>query len=125
MRSVIFVACLMGLLATTSVAAPPMAKGKPKTDFEKIQGKWARPNHEFSFVIQGKTITEFNNKQLGATAKGEIKFLPGKDYLLAELDNGGVLWLFPGENVLAVESFNDKGVIFLCGRIFYGPDFVR
>jgi hypothetical protein len=127
MRSVIFVACLMGLLATASIAAPPTAKGKPKTVSEKIQGKWTRLNHEFSFLIQGNKISEFHETKLGKpTATGLIEFPPGKDYALAKLDNGGVLWLFVcGENVLAVESFGPDGVIWQDGRVFYGPDFVR
>ena len=64
MRSVIVVACLLGLVATTSVAAPPKAKEKPKTISEKIQGKWARRNHAYSFSIQGNKITEFNETKL-------------------------------------------------------------
>ena len=125
MRSVIVVACLMGLVATASVAAPTKAKEKPKTILEQVQGKWVRKNHEFSFFITGNRWTEFSENKMGTPhATGAIEIRPGKEYAIVKADNGATFWLFPsGENVLAVETVLKDGSIVGAGRVFYRPDF--
>lgn len=125
MRSVIVAACLIGFVPIAGYAAPPINKGEPKTLLEKIQGSWARKNHRYSFVINGKKWTEFTENKPGApNATGEIEILPNKEYAIVRANNGAVLWLFPsGENVLAVETFTKGGVIWEDGRVFYRPGF--
>jgi hypothetical protein len=124
MRSVIVVACLLGLVATTSVAAPSKVKEKPKTVLEKIQGKWLRKNHEYSFLIDGNKWTEFSDAKFAKpNATGPIETPPGKDFAMVKTDNGAVIYLFPaGENALAVETIVNDAV-WGDGRVFYRPGF--
>jgi len=125
MRSVIVVACLLGVVAATGAAAPPNAKEKPKTVNDKIQGKWARRNHTYSFFIDGNKWSEFTENKINVPSMtGVIELPPGKEYAVVKAKNGSEFWLFPsGENVLAVETFTADGVIWEDGRVFYRPDF--
>jgi hypothetical protein len=124
MRSVIVIACLMGLVAATCDAAPPKAKDKPKSLGEKLQGNWSRRNHQWSFAIQGNRLSEFQESKPGAAhSTGVLEFPAGKDYATVRLSHGYVLWIFPaGDDAIAVETFKPDGSIWEDGRLFYRPD---
>jgi hypothetical protein len=75
-----------------SLATP--ASAKEPTLREKLQGKWSKTNHPFSFEVRGDMWSEFKaDKPLAAFNSGEILFAPGKDYAVVKAKNGVVLWL--------------------------------
>lgn len=114
MRFAILVICFASSAATIVFAEEPALK-------EKLQGKWAKANHPYSFEVLGNAWTEFkSDRPLAPCNSGNIVFLPGKDYAVVKSKNGPVLWLFSaGKNVVAVETFFADGRLWEDGRVFY------
>jgi len=115
-----FAFVLVALLSTgTALGAPP----KEPTVRDKIQGKWMRSNHPYSFQIAGDRWEHWDvNKPFKPTGTGTITYPVGKDYALVKTDTGHTWWLFPaGKNVLASESFEPDGSLAngTDGRVFY------
>jgi hypothetical protein len=109
------------LLACVALSVATPAFSKEPTLREKLQGKWSKTNHPFSFEVRGDTWSEFKaDKPLAAFNSGEVLFPPGKDYAVVKAKNGVILWLFSaGKNVVAVETFNPSGTLWEDGRVFY------
>jgi hypothetical protein len=114
------------MLALTLTPRLAWAQDKPK-DFakqtlqEKLQGKWSKTNHRFSFEIKGNKWMEFvAEKPLAASNTGMVEYPPGKDYAIVRAVTGHRLWIFSGgKDVVAVETFGPDGKLWEDGRIFY------
>jgi len=92
-----------------------------KSLLERLQGKWVRPNYEWSFEVRGKKYLQYHSsKPFAVVNEGELQFLPGKEYAIVQIRGGYTLWLFSaGDDVVAREQFQPDGTLGSGVGIFY------
>ena len=89
---------------------------------KKIEGRWGRSNHRWSFNIEDGQFREFEaSTPIKPTNTGTVTTQMGQDYAVVKVnENGLTLWIFSaGENVIGVETFQPSGRCADAGRVFY------
>ena len=124
MRWAIVATCLLVVLGSPAFSAQKnKGKEKEKTLEQKIQGKWARTNDKWLWVIEGRKWTQFKETIIDKpAATGTIEFPINKPYAVVTEASGWKHQVWPiGETAIAIETFRPGGEISGLGRIFYRP----
>ncbi len=105
--------CLALLLSTPVFA---VERVKPK-----LQGEWSRAGHQTRYKISENSFEEYKeNNPNSPIQKGFIRYPFGASYAKATFKNGDWREIYSaGENMVAVESYNNKGELIGDGIIFY------